>query len=299
MKRSRAFSAALIVILIAAFLALRSAPLVSIFEQQLILLASEQGLGLRFSSFRPYFFGARADQLWLVPQRSFVAFEVKQPDFSLSLLSVLKLQPSIEIVGKLYQGDLNALVNPKLSGIRMDFDLKNLALTEHPQLAALELSSGELNLSAQNFLYSRDNFPSGTFNLTLLDLSKTESTVIPQFLTNGLTLSIPAIKALDLRAMIELADNQVNVSELQIKSLEHGSLRGNMKLGIANRRISSVDGEFELELTAESRALFALLRGMYGKTISSPGNSQAPDEILNWNVSVAGKLPPQIEYIPR
>lgn len=297
MKRSFWLISAALIILTATMLALASGPRNAIIEQKIIALALDNGLGLRFSGFRPKLIGIAAEQAWILPRGTFFGLELEQTDLSLPFFSLLTLEPQAQIHAKFYQGDLQAIYSPMSSGAIVSLNLTRAQISEHPQLSALGISSGELSLQADNLELAPGKFPVGKGVLQLMDLSTRHALQIPSQLSAGMQIVLPAFKSISVACNLESNIENITLSDLNIESDEHGKLSGFLKAQLNQRGIDALEGELDLELNTNALALFSIMRGLYGST-KTDNTALNLNEVKRWHVSAAGRYPPKIEYTP-
>lgn len=296
MKRSYWLAILAAIVLIATLAALANAPIGALIEQKLIAYSLEQGVGLRFEQLSPNFIGMRARRMWIVPKGTFFGFETEENSLNIPFFSLLNWQPRATISAKLYQGSLNAELELSTDLPRLNGEIAKAQISDHPQLMALGVSSGELYLSGRNLSFAHGDPPIGEVSVQLLDFS-TRTAIRTPFKVGPVDLTVPALKSIDLSSMAQLRSDSFEITELTLESAEHGKLTGQLRGELQGGHLSTVEGNFNLELLENSLPLFAMLRGFYGSTLSDLPLDQL-STVKSWRLTVSGSLPPQIIYSP-
>lgn len=292
-KKTIVTAALILLITFAASLASGPALFSSYIEQQLIAAANSGTLSV---SPRGVIIGAAAvkvNSLRLFYAPFMTGLDLQELQISPSWRHLRGLALPLEVSAAAYEGSLKGRLSLPLSGkqINGELSLRDLDLSQHPQLQGLGVASGRLSLDWRQGTWRGKEPPTGNLGLELTGFS------IPRAATyslprGGQSILVPRIMDLNLSLSGELKDRSLSLTRLHSAS-QFGEVRGSGTLDYLPGGKASFDLAFKVKPTTEGQALIALLKsqlpdgGAYGPT---PGGS--------WLITLRGSQPPRMEIVP-
>lgn len=226
----------------------------SYIEQKLIALARTANLPISIQGFR---FGVptlRLTQLdTKIPLRP-IPFAITAEDitFTPSYLSFLTSSKSLKLTGTLYTGTLETVLKYSTADkSTIAFDLNNLSLAAHPQIAGLGIKSGTLSVHSEALEFYKQESPTGALDIALTDLTTIGALTLEPAVTNlPLPLVIPPLANGALQAAVLMKPGRIDLSDLSFTST-WGSITGSGQCALdGTEAIRAFKAELQVSLSA-------------------------------------------------
>lgn len=188
-------------------------------------VASRHSVTVASRDTRADFIGIKASGIDLFLRKLLVGFRIDTIHIKPCYSCLLSLRPSLSVAGAAYQGVFNGFWEPlsyDLDNVRFGVAFDRLKIGLHPNLLAMGIKSGQLNLVLSDFVLRAGVLKSGRLLLLLEELSKPQETLLKAALLGlPFDVQVPAFDALDLQVDLDIQSNRVRIKRLESKSSLH------------------------------------------------------------------------------
>lgn len=196
-------------------------------ENTLRTEAALRGIRVTTRRFDIFAVGVRATEVEVFVQRLWLSLLFGPSE---ARLTFFPLRATVALEG--YGGRIESTAHPTLFGgpVTGDISARGLQIARHPQLHALGIASGQLDVTASALTLESGNLSRGTFSLDLTDAALPQPLSIrPGQLGLPLGISIPAITDIDARLTGTLDGAHLVLPELKLTS-SLGSFTGSARV---------------------------------------------------------------------
>ncbi|MCB0310036.1 MAG: hypothetical protein KDD42_02295 [Bdellovibrionales bacterium] len=289
-----------------AIVAVSIAPLLGSYLEQNIIAALNRSTALRiaFEGVDTGLNHLTANKAKFFIPKILTVIEVNELDSHLSLLSLLKLNPSFEATGKFYGGKLE--LNGTNHALQGEWQLKakasQVSIAKHAFFGALGITTGRLDFDLQDLWLGDAGVSKAETRINLSEFALPKDFLSNlDLITPGLNLGpaaqlAPEISKIELQTEASLENDVLKISSLSSNS-SLGKVDGSGILVLGKTKaIEQVDLTLETDLKKDGALLLNLARNAPGVSVKHSGRQAPEASYPKWRVTLKGKLPPKISF---
>jgi len=262
-------------------------------EERVIAEAGANNVRMKFTEFSPFFLGLQAENVTLFLPRYFIGLNLESPKFRLNLLSLLSMNLEGVFEANAYQGSVYAQMQRSLfsKNRRSVIKLNGLDLSANPQLSALGIGSGTLNVNAPAGIDLTGDLPQGDVSVELLNLKTLQAVTFPAKLL-GLDLFIPPLDIPVLKVNLRLLEANLQINgELTTTQFGKGEIEGSAVLS-KMRKLEQLDLRAKLRLSEQGASGLQLAQQFFAGKMEVVTDGQQNQR--DWLLTIKGNAPYKI-----
>lgn len=262
-------------------------------EKQLIAAAEKAQIKLSLKNLRLRPVGARVDEAEVFIPKALFLLAGQNLSFNVGLLSLLQSNPQIDYKANLYGGEFSgdSSINLSDSTWSTKAELKNVKISEHPQVASLGITDGLLSMQVQDFKGTSTGPESGTTHLELKNVNKPLPTFISVPVNGGkMKFEIPDFSNLNLTLDTVIDKTRIDITKWTgDSSLGKFNIVGQLGLG-ARGKISHVNLNGNVSMTEDGYKFF-------GPYLPLMNNRNISPETRDFKLTISGDARTPLVYL--